>query len=73
MVVTKDRPHGPGRSVLMFIIVKCEDHSAIQAPQISLEIPGFESWNEENIFVQNEGFEQSKRSKLREDKNWSLV
>ena len=32
MVVTKDRPHGPGRSVPMFIVVECEDHSAIQAP-----------------------------------------
>ena len=30
MVVTKDRPHGPGRSVPMFIVVECEDHSAIQ-------------------------------------------
>ena len=29
MVVTKDRPHGPGRSVPMFIVVECEDHSAI--------------------------------------------
>ena len=32
MVVTKDRPLGPGRSVPMFIIVECEDHSAIQTP-----------------------------------------
>ena len=32
MVFTKDQPHGPGRSVPMFIVVKCEDHSAIQAP-----------------------------------------
>ena len=32
MVVTKDRPHGSGRSVPMLIVVKCEDHSAIQAP-----------------------------------------
>ena len=32
MVVTKDRPHGPGRSIPMFIVVECEDHSAIQAP-----------------------------------------
>ena len=32
MVITKDRPHGPGRSVPMYIVVKCEDHSAIQAP-----------------------------------------
>ena len=32
MVATKDRPHGPGRSVPMLIVVKCEDHSAIQAP-----------------------------------------
>ena len=32
MVVTKDRPHGPGRSVPMLIVVECEDHSAIQAP-----------------------------------------
>ena len=36
MVVTKDRPLGPGRSVLMFIVVECEDHSAIQAPQGAL-------------------------------------
>ena len=36
MVVTKDRPHGPGRSVLMFIVVECEDHSAIQEPQMCL-------------------------------------
>ena len=36
MVVTKDRPQGPGRSVLMFIVVECEDHSAIQAPQMCL-------------------------------------
>ena len=28
MVITKDRPHGPGRSIPMFIVVKCEDHSA---------------------------------------------
>ena len=33
MVVTKDRPHGPGRSVPMFIVDECEDHLAIQAPQ----------------------------------------
>ena len=33
MVVTKDRPHGPGCSVPMFIVVECEDHSAIQAPK----------------------------------------
>ena len=32
MVVTKDRPHGPGCSVPMFNVVECEDHSAIQAP-----------------------------------------
>ena len=32
MVVTKGRPQGPGRSVVMFIVVECEDHSAIQAP-----------------------------------------
>ena len=32
MVVTKDQPHSPGRSVQMFIEVECEDHSAIQAP-----------------------------------------
>ena len=32
MVVTKDEPHGPGCSVPMFIVVECEDHSAIQAP-----------------------------------------
>ena len=32
MVVTKDRPHGPGRSEPMFIVVECEDHLAIQAP-----------------------------------------
>ena len=32
MVVTKDGPHGPGHNVPMFIVVKCEDHSAIQAP-----------------------------------------
>ena len=32
MLVTKDRPHGSGRSVLMFSVVECEDHSAIQAP-----------------------------------------
>ena len=32
MVVTKDRPHGPGRSVAMLIVVECEDHSAIQVP-----------------------------------------
>ena len=32
MVATKDRPHGPGRSVPMLIVVECEDHSAIQAP-----------------------------------------
>ena len=32
MVVTKDRPLGPGHSVPMFIVVECEDHSAIQAP-----------------------------------------
>ena len=34
MVVTKDRTHGPGRSVSMFIVGECEDHLAIQAPQI---------------------------------------
>ena len=27
-----DRPHGPGHSLSMFIVVECEDHSAIQAP-----------------------------------------
>jgi len=32
MVVTKDRPHGPGHSIPMFIVVECEDHLAIQAP-----------------------------------------
>ena len=32
MVVTKDLPHGPGRNIPMFIVVECEDHSAIQAP-----------------------------------------
>ena len=32
MVATKDRPHGPGCSVPMLIVVECEDHSAIQAP-----------------------------------------
>ena len=26
--------HGPGRSVPMLIVVKCEDHSANQAPQV---------------------------------------
>ena len=36
MVITKDQPHGTGRSILRFIVVKCEDHSAIQAPQSSL-------------------------------------
>ena len=35
IVVTKDRPHGPRRSVTMFIVVECEDHSAIQAPLIN--------------------------------------
>ena len=34
MVVTKDRPHGPGRSIPTSIVVECEDHSAIQAPLI---------------------------------------
>ena len=34
MVVTKDRPHDPGHSVTMLIVVECEDHSAIQAPQV---------------------------------------
>ena len=38
MVVTKDRPLGPGRSIPMFIVVECEDHSAIQAPLIRLMI-----------------------------------
>ena len=38
MVVTKDRPHGPGRSVPIFIVVECEDHSAIQAPEKMLDI-----------------------------------
>ena len=33
IVVIKDWPHGPGRSVTMFIVVECEDHSAIQAPK----------------------------------------
>ena len=33
MVFTKDRPLGPGRSILMFIVVECQDHSAIQAPR----------------------------------------
>ena len=33
MVVAKDRPHGPRRSVPKSIVVECEDHSAIQAPQ----------------------------------------
>ena len=32
MVVTKDRPPGPGHSVPMLIVVECEDHLAIQAP-----------------------------------------
>ena len=32
MVITKDRPHSPGHSVPMFIVVECEDHSAIQVP-----------------------------------------
>ena len=32
MVVTKDQPHGPGRSIPMLIVVECEDHLAIQAP-----------------------------------------
>ena len=31
IVVTKDRPHGPGHSVPMLIVVEREDHSAIQA------------------------------------------
>ena len=34
MVVSKDQPHGPGRSVPMIIVVECEDHSAIQAPHV---------------------------------------
>ena len=38
MVVNKDRPLGPGRSVLMIIVVECEDHSAIQAPQSKAKI-----------------------------------
>ena len=33
MVITKDRPHGPGPSVPVFIVVECEDHSAIKAPR----------------------------------------
>ena len=33
MVATKDRPHGPGRSVPMLIVVDGEDHLAIQAPR----------------------------------------
>ena len=36
MVVSKDRPHGPGHSVPMLIVVECEDHSAIQAPLMHL-------------------------------------
>ena len=32
MVITKDQPHGPVRSVSIFIVVECEDHSAFQAP-----------------------------------------
>ena len=35
MVITKDRPHGSGRSIPMFIEVECEDHSAIQAPHLN--------------------------------------
>ena len=35
MVVNKDWPHGPGPSVPMFIVVECDDHSAIQAPLFS--------------------------------------
>ena len=33
MVVTKDRPHGPGHgAAYQCSLVECEDHSAIQAP-----------------------------------------
>ena len=45
IVVTKDWPHGPGRSVPMFIVVECEDHSAIQAPQHTpSHIPHLSLW-----------------------------
>ena len=56
MVVTKDQPHGPGRSVPMFIVVECEDHSAIQAPQRLCDYirTNFKGFHSESYHITNQ-------------------